>query len=303
MALKPLSALLSVLTMCLGTAGHSADLSVSTYRGDVTVAETPRTVVALDVAAVDTLTALDVPLAGVPGNLYVSYLDGVAKRAKPVGTLFEPDFEAIALLGPDLIVTGGRSSEQTEALAEIAPTLDMTIEGDNFVETALDRLRSYGQIMDKEAEAAAIERTFADKIAQAKSAIAGKGNALIVLTNGPKISVYGKGSRFGWLHNTLNLPETVAGVDAQTHGEVVSFEFIAEANPDWLLVVDRAAAIGQQNQSAKTTLDNALVAQTTAWSKGQVIYLNAADIYISGGGIQSMMRTLDHVTQGFEAAH
>ena len=70
-----------------------------------------------------------------------------------------------------------------------------------------------------------------------------------------------------------------------------------------MIIVDRAAAIGQENQSAKTTLDNALVAQTTAWQNDQVIYLNAADVYISGGGIQSVMRTLDDVMRGFSAEH
>jgi iron complex transport system substrate-binding protein len=171
------------------------------------------------------------------------------------------------------------------------------------MQTAIDRPYGYGQIMNKEAEAAALAEAFSDKIAEAQGAIKDKGDALIVLTNGPKISVYGKGSRFGWLHSALALPEAVEDVDAQTHGEAVSFEFIADANPDWMIIVDRAAAIGQENQSAKTTLDNALVAQTTAWQKDQVIYLNAADVYISGGGIQSVMRTLDDVVRGFSAEH
>ncbi|MBO9409609.1 siderophore ABC transporter substrate-binding protein [Shimia sp. R9_1] len=302
MALTFFRPILSVAAICIGSAALGADVTIPTYRGDATVEQSPSKIVALDIAAVDTLNALDVPLAGVPANLYVSYLGEVSEHAKPVGTLFEPDFEAIAIMAPDLIVAGGRSSKQFEALSEIAPTLDMTIWGDDHVETALARLRGYGEIMDKKAEATALESAFSDKLAEAKAAIKGKGNALIVLTNGPKISVYGKGSRFGWLHSALELPETVEGVDAQTHGEAVSFEFIAKANPDWMIVVDRAAAIGQENQSAKTTLDNALVAQTAAWSKNQVIYLNAADVYIAGGGIQSVLRTLDEIVQGFGAA-
>nr|WP_311200052.1 hypothetical protein [Leisingera sp. M527] len=49
------------------------------------------------------------PIAGVPSKLYVSYLQDLQDRAVPVGTLFEPDFEAIAMLAPDLIVAGGRA--------------------------------------------------------------------------------------------------------------------------------------------------------------------------------------------------
>ncbi|MCG7494232.1 siderophore ABC transporter substrate-binding protein [Thalassobius sp. Cn5-15] len=299
MALTNLRTLLSVAAISLGSAAVADDVTLSTYRGDTQVAKAPKTIVALDIAAVDTLNALNVPLAGVPGNLYVNYLDQVAASAKPAGSLFEPDFEAIAMMAPDLIVAGGRSSKQYEALAEIAPTIDMTIWGEGHMDIALDRLRGYGALMGKEAEAAALEAKFNAALSAAQEAVADKGTALIVLTNGPKVSVYGKGSRFGWVHEALNLPETVEGVDAQTHGEAVSFEFIAEANPDWMLVVDRAAAIGQKNDAAKTTLDNALVAKTTAWQKGQVIYLNAADIYIAGGGYQSVMRTLDDITHGF----
>ena len=74
-----------------------------------------------------------------------------------------------------------------------------------------------------------------------------------------------------------------------------SFEFIREANPDILLVIDRMAAIGQESEGARATLDNALVHETTAWKTGQVVHLSAAPIYIAGGGIQSMTRTLDEI--------
>ncbi|CUH74840.1 putative ABC transporter solute-binding protein YclQ precursor [Tritonibacter multivorans] len=288
----------------LVTAGAVSSLAaqeviVPTYRGDATVVGIPSKIVALDIAAVDTLDALGVELGGVPDKLYVDYLEDVAAKAQSVGTLFEPNFEAIALMGPDLIVAGGRSSDQYEPLLDIAPTIDMTIWGDDHVAQSLQRLKSFGEITGKTAEAAAVKAAFDAKLATAQAAVTGKGSALIVLTNGPKISVYGEGSRFGWLHSAVGLPENVQNVDAQTHGEAISFEFIAEANPDWLIVIDRAAAIGQDNQSAKATLDNALVAQTTAWSKGQVIYLKSANVYVAGGGIQSMMYTLDDLIAGF----
>ena len=47
------------------------------------------------------------------------------------------------------------------------------------------------------------------------------------------------------------------------------------------------------------TLDNALVAGTTAWEKGQVIYLNSANVYVAGGGYQSMMDAMDTLLAGF----
>ena len=70
----------------------------------------------------------------------------------------------------------------------------------------------------------------------------------MVLTNGPKISAYGPGSRFGWFHSELDLPEAKEGIAPSNHGEAISFEFINEAQPDWLLVIDRVAATGANGE-------------------------------------------------------
>ncbi|KII11883.1 siderophore ABC transporter substrate-binding protein, partial [Phaeobacter sp. S60] len=211
---------------------------------------------------------------------------------------------------PDLIVAGGRSSRQVEALSEIAPTIDMTIWGASHVDLALSRLRSYGALMGRGEAATALETAFLAKLEATRAAVDGRGRALIVMTNGPKVTTYGAQSRFGWLHGALNLPEAVIeqpeatsgdAAEAATHGEAISFEYIAQANPDWLIVIDRASAIGQDNQAAAATLDNALVTGTEAWKKGQVIYLDSAAIYIAGGGIQSMTATLEQIRAGFAA--
>ena len=48
------------------------------------------------------------------------------------------------------------------------------------------------------------------------------------------------------------------------HGQPVTFEYIKKTNPDWLFVLDRSAAIGEESKAAKDVLDNPLVAETTA---------------------------------------
>ena len=48
------------------------------------------------------------------------------------------------------------------------------------------------------------------------------------------------------------------------HGQPVTFEYIKKPNPDWLFVLDRSAAIGEEGKAAKDVLDNPLVAETTA---------------------------------------
>jgi iron complex transport system substrate-binding protein len=276
----------------------AASIVVQTARGPSGFERRPERVVVFDMAALDTIDALGVRPVGVPEKVFLSYLDGAASGLETVGTLFEPDFEAVAALEPDLIVVGGRSSAQFDALSQIAPVIDMTIGDGSLLEDARARIDAYGELFGKEDAAQALAAELDSDLAAAREAVAGKGDALIVMTNGPKVSAYGPGSRFGWVHAALGLAPAV-DVDAATHGEAVSFEFIHEADPDWLLVVDRAAAIGEQGASARETLDNPLVAETTAWKEAQVVYLDAAPIYIAGGGVRSLSETLGEITAAF----
>lgn len=274
-------------------------VTLRTARGSVEIAQTPKTVAVYDMAALDTLDALGVPVAGSVSKTFVDYL---AKYQGDLGTLFEPDLEALYALRPDLVIAGGRSAAKVDELAKIAPTVDMTFTGDLLIDEAKERLEDYGRLFGLEDRAALIEGQLDAKVAEARAAIAGKGRGLILLTNGPKISVYGKGSRFGWIHGELGLPEAVENIETTAHGEAISFEFIRQADPDWLLVLDRAAAIGAEAQGAQATLDNPLVRETKAWKAGHVIYLNAAEIYISSGGVQSLDHTLDLLIKAFEGA-
>lgn len=283
------------------TPAFADTITIETYTGPAEVETNPAKIAVFDIGALDTLDALGVEVSGVVAPLFVDYVADTAEGADSVGSLFEPDFEAIAAGGYDLLIAGGRSSAVAPDLAKIAPTIDMTIWEDT-VGQGLARLEAYGEIFGKQEEAAALRADFDSALAAARDAVAGHGDALIVLTNGPTVSAYGASGRFGWLHTALDLAEAVEAVEDTTHGEAISFEFIRDANPDILIVVDRAAAIGQNAEAATTTLDNALVQETAAWQSGKVIYLNSAPLYVAGGGIQSMIGTLKEVTAVFSGS-
>lgn len=288
-----------VAASLLATPAFAETVTVKTYQGDVEVPATPATIAVYDVSALDTLDALGVKADGVLSPHYVSYLDGAVEGATPVGSFFEPDFEALAALNADLVIAGGRSSTHVEAFIKIAPTIDMTIWEDT-VGQGLERLDAYGKIFGKEAKAEELADAFNAKLDETKALLDGKGKALILMTNGPKVSAYGASGRFGWLHTNLDLQEAAKDVEQSTHGEAASFEFIKDTNPDILIVIDRLAAIGQDGESAKKTLDNPLVHETNAWKNGQVVYLSSAPLYIAGGGIQSMNIILDDIQATFK---
>lgn len=275
-----------------------AQITVDTAQGPVTLQDNPDSVAVYDMAALDTITALGVTPTGSIDNILVPALRDAAAGATPVGTLFEPDLEALAGLAPDLVIVGGRSSTQLAAVSQVAPAIDMTFGPDLLADTRA-RIDAYGALFAKTAQAEEMTATLDARLADLRAAADGQGTALIVMTNGPKMSAYGAGSRFGWIFDATGLEEAVPGLDDATHGQAISHEFIAQADPDWLLVVDRGAAIGEDGQGAMETLRSDLVAGTTAWQQDHVIQLDPAATYISAGGYGSTMAVLDQLTQAF----
>ncbi|PTR13856.1 siderophore ABC transporter substrate-binding protein [Cereibacter azotoformans] len=278
-------------------AAPASAATVETALGPVTVGQVPERVAVFDIAALDTVTALGVRVDGAPVQTFVPGLADL--DAAPVGTIFEPDLEALSALAPDLVIAGGRSSAQVKALSQVAPTLDMTI-GPDLIGDARQRLAAYGTLFGREAEAERLDAALGAKLDELAAAAEGKGSLLILLTNGPKMSAFGRGSRFGWLHEATGMAEAVPELEAATHGDAVSFEFIARTNPDWLFVIDRGAAIGAEGASARAVLDNPLVRDTTAWTSGQVVYLDPAEVYVAGGGYRSLMGTLEDLVTALD---
>ncbi|WP_434290608.1 siderophore ABC transporter substrate-binding protein [Celeribacter sp. SCSIO 80788] len=286
----------AALLAVMATTAQAEDVTIDTATGPASVPHAPKTVAVYDMGALDMLDALGVEGLSATSSTYLPYL---TDYQSDIGTLFEPDFEALNALSPELIIAGGRSATQVDALSKLAPTIDMTMWGDNLLDQTRARLATYGALFDKQDEAAALTAKLDDEIAATEAVVQGKGTALLILTNGGKVSAYGAGGRFGWIHTEIGLPEAIDGLEDTAHGESVSFEFIREADPDWILVLDRVAAIGGEGESAQATLDNAIIADTKAAKAGHIVYLNSGGIYIAGGGIQSTLETLDIIKTAF----
>ncbi|MBV0892615.1 siderophore ABC transporter substrate-binding protein [Paracoccus sp. Z118] len=286
--------LLSAGFTALLATGALADVTVETAQGPVTLPEAPAKVAVLDLGVADTLMALGVTPAAVPDKLYLDHLQPLAEQASPVGTLQEPNLEKLAAVAPDLIVVANRSAVKKDAVAQVAPAIDMTVDGAGLIGDAKARLTALAALFGKEAEGEALAATLDEKLAALTEAGRDKGTALVVLTNGPKMSAYGAGSRFGWIYDVTGLPQAGQPLDAEaSHGDAISHEFIAQTNPDWLFVLDRGAAIGADEPSAQATLDNALVHQTDAWKNGHIVYLPADNVYLAPGGYTALGETLD----------
>ena len=281
----------ALATVSLATA---QEITVTHAQGETVLPGTPVNVATFDFATIDTLDALGVEIKGVPASNLPEYLAKYAADSyAKIGTIFEPDYEAVNALAPDLIIVAGRSSAALPELAKIAPTIDLSNDWASFEASIKDNSRKLGEIFGKEAEVEALIATLDEKIAAVKADAADAGTGLIVLTSGAEVTAYGTGSRFGWIHDTLGVTPAIADVEAATHGDAISFEFILETNPDWLFVIVRDAATGEG--AAAAILDNELVAQTNAWKNGNVVYIDPVRSYIVNGGLPAFTVLVDPV--------
>nr|WP_230533391.1 siderophore ABC transporter substrate-binding protein [Microvirga roseola] len=265
-------------------------------QGTTQVKLNPGKVLTFDLAALDILDALGAPVSGVPKTILPAHLAKYGQHEK-IGTLFEPNYEAVNAAAPDLIIVGDRSRVKYAELSKIAPTIDLSIDQKDYLGSAIRNIRLLGRIFGKEAEAEARIAKLEQSIADVRQAGQRAGMGLIVLTTGGKMSAYGPGSRFGLIHDAFGVAPAAEDLAVSTHGQPISAEFILKTNPDWLFVLDRDAAVGQAGGSAKQVLDNDLVAQTTAWKKGQVVYLDPANWYLVGGGATALQASVDQIGQ------
>ncbi len=284
------------LSLFLSTSGHAT--TITHAQGELEIDGVPETVLVYDLAVIDTLDALGVKVDGIPAINLPAYLESYRDADLPaIGSLFEPDFEAVAAMAPDLVIVGGRSSPKYAELAAIAPTIDLSIDRTDFVASAKKNAETLGRIFGKEAEAAEAVAQLDASVAALREASADAGSVLVILTTGGRMSAHGPGSRFGVVYDEYGFSPAVEQLDTGNHGQSISNEFILETNPDWLFVVDRDAAIGREGQAARQMLDNELVRQTTAWQQDQVVYLDAVSWYIVGGGLTAMKTSIEQMTE------
>ena len=274
----------------------SGEVTVAHAQGETAVPADPQTVVVFDVGVLSTLDSLGVEVAGVPEATYPESLAqyGGDEYAK-VGSLFEPDHEAVNALEPDLIIVGGRSAAAYPELAEIAPTIDLTVDNGDFLASFEERVTTLAQVFGEQDAVADRLAALDQRVTEVKAAAEGAGDALLVMTNAGEVSAYGPETRFGLVHDELGLTPTDEGLTAADHGDAISFEYIAEKDPDILLVLDRDAATGESGTAAQQVLDNELVRGTTAWENGDVHYLDSSVWYIAPNGLPSVEQMVEEV--------
>lgn len=281
-----------------GAGASGETVTVEHALGTSEVPLDPQRVVVLDLGALDTIDALGAgdSVIGVPQGNLPEFL-GQYADAEDVGTIKEPDLEAVARLDPDLVVLGGRTAALYENFAGAYPTVATAATGD--VMTDLRReADTFGAIFDA-AEVADAEYAQIEQIVADTPTLPDGTTGLVLQTSGGEVTLNGPDTRFGAIHQLFGVEPAleVPSAEGASHGSAISFEAVADASPDWLFVNDRDAAIGsvQPGEAAEQVLDNPLVASTSAWQDGRVVYLDGQRWYIVQTGLDNVETMLGQV--------
>lgn len=277
-------------------AGGTVTITDSQDR-QVQVPVNPETVVVMDWSAIRTLNDLGVTVDAVPAAVGTLPDDLAQYRdAKVVGTVFEPDYEAIEAMKPDLVVVGSRSgnAEVVAELEKFAPAvIDMTVRAKtpaDVMESATSVVHELGSIFGKDAQARELMDDVTAQIQEANSIAADSGHsAMFVQVSDGTVNAYGPGSRFGTIYEDFGYKPTDAPLNAKgSHGEEISQEFFVQYDPDVLFVLDRAKAIGKEQTPALQVLDNGLVGTTSAAKEKRIVEVDGFSWYLAAAAPSSL---------------
>lgn len=286
----------AILIGCCALMTYTVAETLMDAQGKFEINKTPETIVTFDLAPLDTFDTLGVKVTGVTKPHTIGYLSKFKSDDYiDVGSFFEPDVEMTAAIEPDLIVLGPRTASFKDQFSEFAPTFDSSVWGEGFLEQFYSMTETLATLVDKEAEAKIELDEIRAKVSEVQAAAPSAGTVLYILTNGGKISAFGPGSRYGWVHEDLGLIPAVANVEEATHGEPISFEFIKDANPDWLIVLDRDSAIGSGEGGAKALLDNEIIKSMDLYKNDQIIYADGVSWYLVSYGLTAVNTAVSQI--------
>ncbi|APH02699.1 iron ABC transporter substrate-binding protein [Janibacter indicus] len=301
-SLALVSGLALALSACGGSSGSDTDtgsagptVEIEDNNGTQQVPQEPSSVVATDNRTFETLADWDVELSAAAVSLMpetISYTKD--KDLVDLGTHREPDLEAIVAAKPDLVINGQRFTQHEDKLKELAPDaafLNLDPREGEPLDTELKRQTEVlGEVFGKQDEAKTLGEDLDAQVARVKQAYEPGDTVMAINTSGGELGYIAPtvGQTFGPVFDLFDLEPAleVEGASDDHQGDEVSVEAIAKADPDWILVLDRDAAVAADEEGytpAKQLIEDSEALQdVTAVKEGQVVFA-PADTYTNEG--------------------
>ncbi|WP_454084746.1 siderophore ABC transporter substrate-binding protein [Georgenia sp. Marseille-Q6866] len=290
----------------------TATVEVVDNNGTQTIPTPPQSVVATDNRTFETLAAWDVELSAAAVALMPDTLSYVQDESIiDLGNHREPNLEAVVAAEPDLIINGQRFADYHDDFVSLAPEavvleLDPR-EGEPFTDELKRQTTVLGEIFGKQAEAEQLNADLDAAIERAREAYDSADTVMAVITSGGEIgySAPGTGRTLGPVFDVLGLTPALEVPEASEdhQGDDISVEAIADSNPDWILVMDRDAAVAaddpEYSPAAEVLEASEALTGVTAVQEDQLVYM-PADTY-TNEGIQTYTEFFTTLADAFEA--
>ncbi len=293
--------------------------TVTDARGEVEIPADPERVAAFDNRIFQVLADWDIDLVSAPVTLIP---DEVTKYhededIRDTGSHREPNLEELVAAEPDLIITGYRYSSQYDEMEKLlpdTPIIDLSFgqdsEGESnqpLEETLKEITTLIGEIFEKEDEAEDLIEDFDEAKDRAAAAYNSDETVMGLLTSGGDInySAPSTGRSVGPVFDMLDLTPAYDADGSSNHqGDDVSVEAIADSNPDWIIVMDRDAAVSadepEYHSAQELIADSEALSNVTAVQEDNII-LFPNDFYVTED-IEAYTEVLNTIADAFEDA-
>lgn len=291
----------------------ASSVTVEDNRGTLTLDSPPASVVALDNRTFETLSDWGIQLAAAPVALMPAtnpYSEDAS--IADIGLHSEPNLELIVAAEPDVVVIGQRFTQYYDDIAALVPEATLIEldprDGEPFAEELKRQVAVLGEVFGKQDEAATLAAEYDAALARVTAAYDPEQTAMAVNVSGGEIGFIapGQGRTLGPIFADAGLtPALEVEESSGNHeGDEISVEAIAASNPEWILVLDRSAAIDADTPeftpAAEIIEASDALRNVPAVQKGQIVYL-PADTYLNEG-IQTYTEFLNDFADALESA-
>lgn len=293
-------------------ASESADgtVTVTDNYGEKTVPVPPKRVVALDNRTFELLDAWGVKPVAAARALVPKTIPGLKddESIVDIGNHREPNLEAIVAADPDVVVSGQRFRKYDQEIETLVPDAVLLEfeprEGEPFDRELIRQTLELGEVFGKQAEAEKVVEDFTKAIARVREAYNPEQTVMGVVVSGGEIGYVapGVGRTWGPLFDLIGFtPALEIAEGTNDHqGDDISVEAIADSNPDWILALDRDAAIKTDSPAALSVLTDSAALQNVTAIKENHVYIAPNDTY-TNESILTYTEILNQLAELFEA--
>lgn len=292
--------------------GSDSTVTVTDNYGDKTVAVPPKRVVALDNRSFELLDSWGIKPVAAARQLVPNSIPGIADDEDiiDIGNHREPNLEAIVAAEPDVIISGQRFEKYDQDIEKLVP--DATLldfeprDNEPFDRELIRQTLELGDVFGKQAEAEQAVQEFTEAVQRARNAYNPEQKVMALNVSGGEIGYVapGVGRVWGPLFDLIGFTPAleVANASDDHQGDDISVEAIANANPDWLFVLDRDAGVKSISDSpeALSVINDSAPLKNVAAVKDGHVYVAPADTY-TNESIFTYTEILNQISEQLEA--